>query len=975
MGRWVRLSLLIVTAATLPSPAAAQGVFRENFEGATPSFEPLAADTQFQTRCHARVQTGAHSGQTAEFIEIAAGAGTYVHYAMPLGPAAIIPDLQPSVWVKSPRGGVQLLAHVVLPRARHPQTGDPISLLVRGDVYRQANGWQRLTITNLPQLVEREARLLRFEQQAHIDIGEAYLDQVVVNVLAAPGLNRVWIDDLEVPGLVEPARFGAVQPAQYNGPPTVATTPGVPNTRTSAHRQVSRAGMQLTVDGKPFFARAVEYQGEPLAMLRRLGFNAVKLPATPNAPLLAEAVAADMWLICPPPTPQSNGQSLSVPTLGPEFEPVLVWDLGENLTGGEFDRLAQWAEMVRKADKHLSRPLMCDALTELRVYSRHVDLLRPYRRPLGSSLELVDYLTWLRERPRLARPGTPFWTTIQTHPAWSTSEQIRLLGGEAAVPRTVPEEQIRLLTYTALAAGGRGLIFESAGPLDRDDPATKSRRAILELLNIELELIEPWISSGTLVTTLSSPDGEIRATLFQLQRSRLLIPIWTKRGAQYSTGQSAANSVSLVVPGIPDSNQVFELLPTSLRPIDHKRVAGGVRVTLPEFSLTSAVLLSQDPLVVTSASKTVGRVAERSAQLQLEVAIARVEQSQQLAAALTALRQDVHKAWLTAAEGKLQSAKTALAAKRWEEAYLESARSMRPIRVMERHYWDAAWQNAGSPTADPLLVTPHSFPSHWSFAARLATAQAGANRLAGGDCENRERMVASGWKHVQHTQAGLESSAELVPGTPHAGQFSLRMRVWPTDAESPPELVESPPIWITSGPVNVRAGELLRISGFVRVPAPVVGNIDGLMIIDSLGGPALAERVAVSAEWRPFTLYRVAARDDAATVTFALTGIGEAWIDDVTIEPMQNAAPLALRPRPDPRTAMQPGVIPAAPGMNYPVASQVPPGYAMPQYPPPNYPAYPTQNPTLPAPMSPAVPADAARTGRVTPFVPRPYLQ
>ncbi len=967
---WVTLSLLFITGLVLPRQAAAQTAMREGFEGATPSFAPLAADSQFQTQCHARVQTGAHSGQGAEFIEIVAGAGTYVHYGMPLGPAAVIPDLQPSIWVRSPRSGIQLLGRVVLPRALHPQTGEPISVMVRGEIYRQAGGWQRLELNNLPQLVEREARLVRFEQQAQVDVREAYLDQLVLNLLAAPGVNRVWIDDLEVPGLVEPPQFGRIEKAAWNGSPV--ETP----TRPAVQRKVTRSGMQLLVDGKPFFPRAVEYRGEPLAELRRMGFNAVKLPATPQTPLLAEAAAADMWLICPPPNPQSDGRALSVPTLGAEYEPVLIWDLGENLTGGEFERFSQWAEMVRRADKYLTRPLMCDALTDLRVYSRHIDVLRPFRRPLGSSLELMDYLTWLRERPRLARPGTPFWTTIQTQPAWSTQEQIRLFAGEAAAPLSAPEEQIRLLAYTALAAGARGLVFESHAPLVGDDPVAKQRRAVLELLNIELELIEPWISSGTMVTTLTSPDGEIRATLFQLQSSRLLLPIWAKRGAQYSTGQSAANAVNLVVPGVPDSNQVFELVPTALRPIEHKRVTGGVRVTIPEFSLTSAVLLSQDPLVVTSVSRNISRQNERAANLQFEIAQTRVAQTQQLATALAAAGQQIHQAWLTAAQGKLQAAQTALGEKRWEDAYREATRALRPIRVMERHHWDAAWQSSGSPVTNPLLVTGQSFVGHWNFAARLARTQAGANRLPAGDCENRDRLVSSGWKHVQHPQAGLASSAELVPGTPHSGQFSLRMRVWPEDADNPPELVESPPIWITSAPVNVRAGELVRIRGFVRVPAPVVGNVDGLMIIDSLTGPALAERVALAEQWRQFTLYRVAPRDDALTVTFALTGIGEAWIDDVTIEPIQMSLPASVA-----QQGMTPGgrgVPPVSPAnavgrlddrTTWPASNLAPqpPGYV----PNPGNASPPGSQP----PQNYSPPAAAGRTGSVTPFVPRPYLQ
>ena len=55
------------------------------------------------------------------------------------------------------------------------------------------------------------------------------------------------------------------------------------------------------------------------------------------------------------------------------------------------------------------------------------------------------------------------------------------------------------------------------------------------------------------------------------------------------------------------------------------------------------------------------------------------------------------------------------------------------------------------------------------------------------------------------------------------------------------------------------------------------------MITDSLGGAELAERVPVTSGWQEFTLYRGASKDSDVTVTFSLTGYGQALIDEVTI--------------------------------------------------------------------------------------------
>ena len=61
---------------------------------------------------------------------------------------------------------------------------------------------------------------------------------------------------------------------------------------TSRHSSAPKApgvefnGTGLLVGGKPFFPRLVEYRGEPLSALKKLGFNGVRLsaPATHHSP-------------------------------------------------------------------------------------------------------------------------------------------------------------------------------------------------------------------------------------------------------------------------------------------------------------------------------------------------------------------------------------------------------------------------------------------------------------------------------------------------------------------------------------------------------------------------------------------------------------------------------------------------------------------------------------------------------------------
>ena len=64
------------------------------------------------------------------------------------------------------------------------------------------------------------------------------------------------------------------------------------------------------------------------------------------------------------------------------------------------------------------------------------------------------------------------------------------------------------------------------------------------------------------------------------------------------------------------------------------------------------------------------------------------------------------------------------------------------------------------------------------------------------------------------------------------------------------------------------------------------------MIIESLGGEPLAERIGETSGWRQFALYRAATSSGNMTVTFALTGLGEVCIDDVSVRIVRRGTPL-----------------------------------------------------------------------------------
>jgi hypothetical protein len=216
-------------------------------------------------------------------------------------------------------------------------------------------------------------------------------------------------------------------------------------------------------------------------------------------------------------------------------------------------------------------------------------------------------------------------------------------------------------------------------------------------------------------------------------------------------------------------------------------------------------------------------------------------------------------------------------------AFQAARKATSPLGQCQRAQWEQAADALGPVTASPLAVCFGALPEHWTLVNAIRASSVGRNELAGGDFESLAALLDAGWRHYQHPQDGLTTGVELSPKQPHGGRFCLRMWVQPADPKSPPALVETPPLWITTAPIFFEPGTLVCIRGRDHVPQPITGSVDGLLVFDSYGGEPLAHRIKQTSSWQEFIMYRAATSHEPVTVTFAQTGIGEAWLDDVSI--------------------------------------------------------------------------------------------
>jgi hypothetical protein len=893
VGKALLCASLVASAAGV----RAQVVVRQDFDGPEVTWRDGRGNPGYRIVAHQRTGEGAHAGAGCEFFQfLSAKTGTYAYLIHDLAPARVIAELKPTLWVRSDRSGIQLLARVVFPRSTNPQTGLADSALVAGTSYTRTNSWEQLRIEDLPKLAAAQARVLRGEFKRDVDTREAFVDRLLLNIYTGAGQTRLWIDDLEISGFVGEAALpglqtpGSAQISHQPGQPQEVVPPGAPAARREAPQL---SGAVLLVGGRPFFPRAIEFQGEPLMLLKRLGFNTIRLRTIPSDELLAEITSSGMWLICPPPMPAGldtpGADAAPLADIPAELDCVLAWDLGEGLTGRELDAVKRWAEQVRRADK-LSRPIICGASAELRKYSAPggVDVLLLDRFTPSTSFELSAYRRWLRERPRFARHGTPVWSTVPTETAVTLASQMAGLSGGKTASLLAGTEQTRLVAYTALGSGARALIFASHAPLTSQDADTRWRAAQLELLNLELELIEPWIAGGSLTTTVTSTDHEIQAAVLQVGGAYMVLPTWSGKAAQYVPGHSlATGELSFVVPGVPETMSAYEVWPGGMRKLRAVRVAGGVSVSVDDFGLTSLVLLAQD--LMGDITRRTAAAGDRAARITIEMAKTKVQIDTDVRARIAvkakAKTLDRVDQVLKTAQTELEAAEGALARGDATEAFRRAQFSLRNARAMERDSWLAGTARLGTPVTSPYAVMFATLPQHFALLENIEASRRAANLLPEGNFEDVGRAINVGWKHYQHPPEGVLADAQL--SDKHCqGKHSLRLSATPIDPEAPPEQIETPPAWITCPPQRVEPGTLVRLHGRVLVQRPIKGSPDGLLIIDSWGGEALALRMNEAPDWQEFTAYRVAEASRPLTVTIALTGLGEAWIDDVSVEPI-----------------------------------------------------------------------------------------
>ena len=410
------------------------------------------------------------------------------------------------------------------------------------------------------------------------------------------------------------------------------------------------------------------------------------------------------------------------------------------------------------------------------------------------------------------------------------------------------------------------------------------RAQALELVNLRLELMEPWLSIGKLLTSARSNNSNLSALVLQAERSQLLVPIsWSN--SLDDIGQAGPQWTSFVVPGVAESSEAYLLTLGGPQRLRHKRVAGGIQIEIEQLPSDGLILLTEDPSAFSQVARHLRQHAPRATELRRNLVQSRL----QMASALTpvsigdALSEEELQAWTQMASRAIETAEAAAKGRNFELAYRNLSAADDVLNQMETLVHQKV-AGSRSERGTSLLQNFVSLPNLLRMDQQIRLGSHGQNLIPEGGFEQLDTLLGLGWRHQRLSLPEVSTAVRLSPRAPHSGQYCLEMEAQPLSSKSAAvPVLPTAPVWIKSRPITILKGQIVEITGQARVPIQLMGTVDGLQVFDSLGGNDLGMRIKASSTWQPFRMIRTATSDTDFDVTIALSGLGTAQVDDLAV--------------------------------------------------------------------------------------------
>lgn len=857
---WLVISLFALgTLSTGVLNAAEPPVLLDDMGGLKPTLRLIKTGTNARLVEQSVQPGGGRQESGAERLRFLAppGSTTEIAYSLPSTP--VIDELAVQVWLHCSQPGVRLAARVSLARTINPETGQPYQLLLVGPASSQGLLWEQLKLSDLSKELARQARVARAQHGSLIDERGATLQELVLLAPGATSGTELVVDEI--------AMHGVFHGSRTRQPP-------------ASQRPFNRSPAATEPLTRPQIPRVLQWQGEPFQVVRDLGFDAASLDRPPTEEQLDEARQAGLFLICPP-DPIVGSQEAVVDQ---RYEGILAWDLGEITEHGQIEQVSRVKEELARRETEVGRPTLLRPRTSIRRASRISDVMLLGKSQVGSTSTLAEFAQQLSGMQRHTSPGSHFWVNLNTQYAAGQVQQLAAVWPAASRNSSATYHELLDTAFASLGCRPRGFYFESRNSLSTTDRDARKRAAAAELVNLRLGLAEPWLAAGKPGQARSS-DPDVTAVVLETERSHLLVPVrWTEANASPSSTSAITGNapLSFLVSGVPESIDAYLLAWDGPKRLRTQRVAGGIRVTCNNLPRDAMLLLTQDPRAIAQVGRYLQKYRSRATKLLLDTVRYEVEDAELALAALPT---------------SFSASIGVSAAMSQVDAFLRHSDSQRQARnykaaLVSRHQADRLLTHSLRSLANKLLSSTSlgelPWNSRWSTLPATHRLLDTASRsrvpwqeVPSGRFENLAQLMGNGWRHLQHTSQGLTTAVRLSGEAPAEGSYCLQLVCEADQSTAQPTHATTPPVWVTSSGLNLSQGQMIEITGKVRVTEQPLGVDGGLLVFDSLAAENSALRIRDCPSWKAFRLVRLANSSSELALTFALGGAGTAEIDDL----------------------------------------------------------------------------------------------
>ena len=640
---------------------------------------------------------------------------------------------------------------------------------------------------------------------------------------------------------------------------------------------------RLKVDGKPFFMYGCwGTPGKDYTEFKRRHLNTAFLGWRSSVAEGPKAAAAGLMVIPYPYAPSWNQKMKQAMASLVDKDWVLAWNIGDDLSKKEHVAAALNVQQELRAMDPQRRPVMFDAIGLYDEFAKIPDMWCAYAYPLvkpslsaltgGKPGGLSHYGEWLRAKRLLGRPDCFFWTWAQCHvQIWYSMQYLNGTAKDQWRPSRFPDgDHLRLIAGHAVSAGARGLMW-FVHYYFQDDHFGRDRYARAAIIGCEFDVVGPLIAQGRAGERLRTSDPSVWATPIDFPGGRLICLLKTGEHYHYQPDRAEAKKVRVEV-GTPGAvYQIGEEFKTLAEP-------------QCSFELTSWLLVTEDRSLAVRVRAKHEQVLPDMARFAAEELEARLAKVEPILDATGRERESVGRA-----RQCLDRAREGLARQRWPQALRAAEDGLGTVRAAQHRAWRETWSDealgCGLKMADFYLL-----PRLAKQVARIKSGAWGPDQLYNGSFESDDGWGGAKLGHDTKGKAGL------IPQAGRKGSRALRLA-----SDSPTIYQGKPRDWVTVDVVSKRIpanpGDLLELVAWVRVPKPLEQTERGVTIalyaytsegkrIPGYGAQQLeATQVKATAGWGRMRLLVHLSSPNAAGVAVRLSicGVGEAYLDDVTV--------------------------------------------------------------------------------------------